>query len=141
MVTRRHHCTDTVVTRRHHCSTTHPGDTTVRLHIPGDTLLGYHSGAYVLEVIAVSGIMVIAVLKSLMKINAETSRFDLADLSKMRPRWKYWILSRARVNFRVTLSFYLIVGFLINDRLNHAFLEGNPVLVNKSVLVDKSPFW
>ena len=78
------------------------------------------SGGYSLEVTAVYGIIAVTPVTSSSRNNAETSNFDLADLSKCSPTWKYGILPRARVNFRVTLHFLGIVAFSRNDRLNQA---------------------
>ena len=86
-------------------------------YIPGDTFPGYHCRAYCLEVYAVNGMAAVTSVTSLVKTNAETSIFDLADLSKTRPRWKYAISPRATVKKRVTLHLLLIVAFSIFDRL------------------------
>ena len=79
------HCTATVLYwLLFHCTATVP--VPVPVHIPGDTLRGYHSGAYPVEVTTVYGIGAVTSATSSYRNNAETSVDDLADLSKIRPR-------------------------------------------------------
>ena len=72
-----------------------------------------------LEVTTVSGISAVASHATSSRKNAESSRIDLADLSKSPPRRKYAFSSRAGVKFHGLFDLLRIVGFSENDRLKH----------------------
>ena len=72
----------------------------------------------------VNGSVVTASVASFMRNNANSSADDLADLSKMRPRWKYGKHYRPTMNFGVTLDFLRIVEISIFDRSKDALKHG-----------------
>ena len=73
-----------------------------------------------MEVTAVCGLVVTAVVARFAKSNADSSRIDLADLIKSGPRLKYGIYYRPRVKISVTSDLLRIVVFSGFDRLKDA---------------------
>ena len=110
LLTLLHHCTGPLTTATLQYRAINHCDAAVPDHYPytplyrtttRTPLYRHHCRAYLSEVYTVLGIGVTASMGSFMKKNAESSGFDLADLIKNSPRWKYRKWSRPTMNFRV----------------------------------------
>ena len=82
--------------------------------------------------------MVTAVVASFLETNAESSRIDLADLSKMCPRRKYRDRYRPTMKKCVRMIYLRIVYISIVDRLKDALIHRVLVVLTIQLI---NPFW